>query len=92
MAYARVDALDLAEDWPPDLVVGGLIYLPGLMAARLEVPYVRQVWDIGPSKRAEQGLHPSWSALGLGGFPDPDLLIDTCPPSLVSKTLVTPVS
>jgi glycosyltransferase len=83
MASARVDALlDLAEDWPPDLVVGGLTYLPGLIAARLEVPYVRQVWDIGPSKRAGEGLQPELERLGLAGFPDPDLLIDTCPPSL----------
>src|SRR5579859_5106722 len=83
MARARVDALlDLAEDWPPDVVVGGLTYLPGLIAARLEVPYVRQVWDIGPSKRAEQGLRPELERLGLAGFPDPGLLIDTCPPSL----------
>jgi glycosyltransferase len=83
MARARVDALlNLAEDWPPDLVVGGLTYLPGLIAASLKVPYVRQVWDIGPSKRAEQGLQPELERLGLAGFPDPDLLIDTCPPSL----------
>ncbi|NED56381.1 glycosyltransferase family 1 protein, partial [Micromonospora aurantiaca] len=42
MAAARLDALlDLAEDWPADVVVGGLSYVPGLVAAHLKVPYVR---------------------------------------------------
>jgi glycosyltransferase len=83
IASARVEALlDLAEDWPPDLVVGGLTYVPGLLAARLEVPYVRQVWDIGLPRRAEEELRADLERLGLAALPDPDLFIDPCPPSL----------
>jgi UDP:flavonoid glycosyltransferase YjiC (YdhE family) len=86
-ASARLDALlDLAQAWRPDLVIGGPSYVPGLLAARLGVPYVRQVWDIGPmaanERRAADELKPELSRLGLTGLPDPVLFIDLCPPPL----------
>ena len=86
MTSARLGALlDLAEDWPPDLVVGGLSYLPGVLAARLKVPYVRQAWDVpraDMARRAEEELRPELDRLGLPGLPVPALFIDVCPPSL----------
>jgi glycosyltransferase len=86
MTSARLDAmLDLAEDWPPDLVVGGLSYVPGLVAARHKVPYVRQAWDVPTADmkhRAEDEVRPELKRLGLAELPDPDLYIDVCPPSL----------
>jgi glycosyltransferase len=88
MASARLDALlDLAEDWPPDLVVGGLSYVPGLLATRLKVPYVRQAWVpmADMDRRAKEDLRPELERLGLAGPPDPALFIDLCPPSLRSS-------
>ncbi len=87
MTSARLDALlDLAEDWPPDLVVGGLSYLPGVLAAALKVPYVRQAWDIAAvldvNSRALRELEPVLNRLGQTGLPEPALFIDVCPPSL----------
>jgi glycosyltransferase len=89
MASAELGPLlDLAEDWPPDVIVGGsMSYAAGLLAASLEVPYVRQIEylrvpTMGVDPVAEEGLRPELERLGLAGFPDPDLLIDACPPSL----------
>ncbi|WP_216906578.1 nucleotide disphospho-sugar-binding domain-containing protein [Nocardia noduli] len=88
MAVAGMPALrQLAEDWRPDLVVGGsLSYAAGLLARELDLPYVRHAWDaiettdIDPG--AEQELRPELAELGLDGLPAPDLFIDVCPPSL----------
>lgn len=85
MASARLDALlDLAEDWAPDLVVGDLSYVAGLLATRLKVPYVRQSWipEADMDRRAEEELRPELERMGLPGLPVPDLFIDVCPPSL----------
>ena len=89
MASARLGALlDLTEDWTPDLVVGGLSFVPGVLAACLKVPYVRQAWIPGTNpdrdRRAEEELQPELERLGLQGLPVPDLFIDVCPPSLRS--------
>ncbi|GAA0358079.1 DUF1205 domain-containing protein [Actinoallomurus spadix] len=89
MASAEWDALlDLVEDWPPDLVVGGsMSYAAGLLATHLKVPYVRHaeylripMAEIDPV--AEEGLRPDLERLGLANLPDPDLFIDVSPPSL----------
>lgn len=86
LSSARLGALmDLAEDWPPDLVVGGLSYVPGVLATRLQVPYVRQAWDVPRAdmkRKAEEELRPELDSLGLAGLPDPDMFIDVCPPPL----------
>lgn len=89
-AAARLDALlELAADWPPDLVVGGLSPVPRLVAARLKVPYVRHVWYILPmvtnDRRFEEELEPEMRRLGVPELPDPALFIDLCPPSLRSS-------
>ncbi|OKH96185.1 glycosyltransferase [Streptomyces uncialis] len=81
-AAARLDALlELARDWTPDVVVGGLSYVPGLLAAHLDVPYVRHYWDIVPL-RDEPALPPLLERMGLTGPPEHALFIDVCPPCL----------
>lgn len=89
MGTAGLEALlDLAKDWPPDLVVGSsMSYSAGLLATRLNVPYVRQaeylaipVTGIDPG--AEDELRPELERLGLAGLPEPALFIDTTPPSI----------
>ncbi|MFJ9821211.1 nucleotide disphospho-sugar-binding domain-containing protein [Streptomyces sp. NPDC101151] len=86
-ASGRLDALlNLAEDWPPDLVIGALSHVPRLLAAHREIPYVRQVWYIDPmghrDRRAVEELRPELKRLRLAELPDPALFIDVCPPSL----------
>ncbi|HEY3610278.1 MAG TPA: nucleotide disphospho-sugar-binding domain-containing protein [Pseudonocardiaceae bacterium] len=90
MGLAALDAtLELAGDWRPDVVVGGAMsYAAPLVAARIGVPYVRHAWDtistatVDPG--AEEELLPELRKLGLDGLPDPDVFLDTCPPSLAS--------
>ncbi|MEV7525740.1 nucleotide disphospho-sugar-binding domain-containing protein [Streptomyces sp. NPDC091371] len=79
--------LELAGHWRPDVVVGGtLSYVAPLLAAHLGVPHVRQTWDAIDADDIHRGagaeLAPDLAALGLDRLPDPDLLIDICPPSL----------
>jgi UDP:flavonoid glycosyltransferase YjiC (YdhE family) len=82
MPSARLAALlDLAGDWPPDLVVGGLSHIPGLLAAHRKALYVRHYWDIVPL-RPEEGLQPELERLGLRAPPEADLFVDVCPPCL----------
>ncbi|MCO5975035.1 nucleotide disphospho-sugar-binding domain-containing protein [Actinoallomurus soli] len=86
---ARLDALvNLAQDWPPDLVIGGtLSHVAGMLAAHLKIPYARQAWEIGPmppefARRIAEGIRPDLDRLGLASLPDPNLFLDVCPPSL----------
>ncbi|MFZ3560692.1 MULTISPECIES: glycosyltransferase [unclassified Streptomyces] len=86
-ATVRLDALlELAGQWTPDVVVGGLSHVPRVLAARLGVPYVRHIWHIAPMARRDRTavaeLQPELARLGLAELPDPDLFIDLCPPSL----------
>ncbi|MFJ5265749.1 glycosyltransferase [Streptomyces sp. NPDC088387] len=86
-ATTRIDALlELAGQWAPDLVVGGLSHVPRVLAARLKVPYVRHIWHIAPMARRDRTaiaeLQPQLERLGLTELPDPDLFIDLCPPAL----------
>ncbi len=89
MACAGLDALlDLAEDWPPDLVIGSsMSYSAGLLATHLKVPYVRQAEYLaipitGIDPGAEEELQPELERLGLTELPGPALFIDATPPSL----------
>ncbi|MCO5967863.1 glycosyltransferase [Actinoallomurus soli] len=86
-ATDRLDALlDLAEVWTPDLVVGGLSHVPRVFAARIKVPYARQVWHVASmadrDRTAEEMLQPELERLGLGELPGPGMFINLCPPSL----------
>lgn len=89
MARAELDTLrELAGAWPPDLVVGtSMSYAAGLLAARLEVPFVRHAEYLaipvaGIDEGAEDGLRGELKELGLGGLPRPERYLDVCPPSL----------
>jgi UDP:flavonoid glycosyltransferase YjiC (YdhE family) len=95
MASARLEAMvDLAEAWSPDVVVGGLSYIPGLLATRLKVPYVRQAWvpTADMPARAARDLRLELDRLGMAELPDPDLFIDVCPPSLRPSSAPAPAS
>ncbi|MFE0026796.1 glycosyltransferase [Amycolatopsis sp. NPDC059021] len=79
--------LAFARDWRPDVVIGGMLaYSAPLLAARLGVPYVRQAWDIHPTKLFDAGaahqLREELAELGFDGLPEPDLMIEIVPPSL----------
>jgi glycosyltransferase len=82
------ELLKLAQDWPPDVVVGSSqSYSAMLLAAELKVPYVRHVEYLGIpftgiAPGAEEELRPELKRLGLDGLLEPDLLIDSTPPSL----------
>lgn len=81
----------LGADWAPDIVIGGtLSYAAPLLAARLGVPYVRQMWDTLEATGYESGaaaeLVPVVERMGLPAIPEPDLRVDVCPPSLRSAT------
>ncbi|GAA0318958.1 glycosyltransferase [Actinoallomurus spadix] len=86
-AAVRLDALlELAEDWAPDLIVGGLSHVPRVFAARLGVPYVRQAWHFASMDRRDrtvlEGLAPEMRRLGVAELPEPAMFINLCPPSL----------
>jgi UDP:flavonoid glycosyltransferase YjiC (YdhE family) len=89
MACAGLNALqDLAEDWPPDVVIGSsMSYSAGLLATRLKVPYVRQAEYLaipitGIDPGAADELRPELEHLGLSGLPEPALFVDATPPPL----------
>ena len=78
MASAGLNTLlDLAEDWPPDVIVGSsMSYAAGLLAAHRKVPYVRQAEYLaipitGIDPGAEEGLRPDLERLELAGLPMP---------------------
>ncbi|PZG01207.1 glycosyltransferase [Micromonospora endophytica] len=79
--------LTFADQWRPDIVVGGsLVFAAPLVARYAGVPYVRQAVDMGEPRTidlaaaAELG---TWlGRLGYHEMPRADLFIDVCPPSL----------
>jgi hypothetical protein len=83
-----------AESWRPDLLLAdhtALIARP--LGALLGVPVVTHRWGVDPTgdlyrERARQQLQPLCEELGLPGLPDPDALVDPCPPSLQHESAV----
>ncbi|MFD6065851.1 MULTISPECIES: nucleotide disphospho-sugar-binding domain-containing protein [Amycolatopsis] len=89
MGAVTLDALiELAQDWRPDLIVGGPIsYAAPLLAAYLDVPFLVQAYDIndmnsGSDPGALEELQPELNRLKLDRIPDPVAFLDVCPPSL----------
>jgi hypothetical protein len=79
--------LRLADDWRPDLVVGGaLAFAAPLVAHHAGVPYVKHAVDMGEPRTIDLGaaaeLGPELERLGLYDMPRADLFVDTTPPSL----------
>ncbi len=89
-ATTRLDALlSLSRSWHPNVVVGGLSFVPRLLAACLAVPFVRHVWHVVPSanlaRKFEQEQQVEMDRLKLTDLPLPALDVDVCPPSLRSR-------
>jgi UDP:flavonoid glycosyltransferase YjiC (YdhE family) len=88
LAAYMVDGLEaLSALWRPDIVVGSTYHFaPALLAERLGIPFVKQTVELGRFplmlKAAQEELAPELDAAGLSGIPGPDLLLETCPPSL----------
>ncbi|MCV2458488.1 DUF1205 domain-containing protein [Streptomyces sp. ICN988] len=80
--------LEFAREWGPDLIVSEQMELAGqLVAGALGIPSVQHRWGVdplsGPSRAsARDFLFGTAERLGLDGLPDPDLLLDPCPPAL----------
>lgn len=80
--------LAVARRWHADVVLTDPLALVGRMVgAALGVPTVVHRWGIDPTggpftEAAGPLLAGLADRLGLGGLPDPDLVVDICPPSL----------
>ncbi|MFI0264714.1 nucleotide disphospho-sugar-binding domain-containing protein [Streptomyces sp. NPDC017056] len=83
------DFVRLGRDWEPDLVVTDPVEFGGLIVAgALGVPGVVHRW--GPDdftspllRRAKEQLHDLSVSHGAAGFPDPALVVDPSPTSLL---------
>jgi UDP:flavonoid glycosyltransferase YjiC (YdhE family) len=80
--------VDLAEQWQPDIVVGGTRnYGAALIAHRFGIPYVCQAWD-GLERvptdivYASDELRPELDELGLDRIPKEDLFVHITPQSV----------
>ncbi|GAA2448598.1 nucleotide disphospho-sugar-binding domain-containing protein [Streptomyces glaucus] len=79
---------DLAEAYRPELILADpLEYCSLIIGARLGVPVVHHRWTVdaisGPARRfVRPDFQELCERLGLTGLPDPDVLLDPCPPSL----------
>ncbi|MFI9724227.1 nucleotide disphospho-sugar-binding domain-containing protein [Streptomyces sp. NPDC052396] len=80
--------LEFAREWRPDLVVSEEVDFAGaVVAGALGVPLVRHRWGVDPlsgplTRLAAKLLGPMCRELGLPGLPEPDLILDPCPPGL----------
>ncbi|MGV4929383.1 DUF1205 domain-containing protein [Streptomyces sp. BHT-5-2] len=86
-AESLVQLREVAAGWRPDIVIGGPhAYAAALLAHELSVPWVRHTWaaldTVGIHVGSEGELQPELRQLGLDGIPQPDLLIDNCPPGV----------
>lgn len=83
----REPLLRLAEQWRPDVVVGGgIFYSAALLARELGLPAVQQPWGLLDSRVYDEAalevLRPALAELGLDAVPEPDIRLDVAPPSL----------
>ncbi|MFB6889250.1 nucleotide disphospho-sugar-binding domain-containing protein [Kitasatospora sp. NPDC056327] len=86
--YTVAQFLDFARSYRPDLIVSDpMEYASLLVGGILGVPVVQQRWGVdmisGPARRdVRPKARPLAERFGLPELPDPDLLLDPCPPSL----------
>lgn len=80
--------LEFARGYRPDLIVADPFeYASLIVGAVVGAPVVHHRWGVdeltGPARAAvREPLRELCARYGLAGLPDPDLLIDPCPPSL----------
>ncbi|MFF2080899.1 nucleotide disphospho-sugar-binding domain-containing protein [Kitasatospora sp. NPDC058162] len=80
--------LEYAEAYRPELIIADpLEYCSLIMGTVLDVPVVHHRWSVdeisGVARRSiRPDLQELCDSLGVPALPDPDLLIDPCPPSL----------
>jgi UDP:flavonoid glycosyltransferase YjiC (YdhE family) len=80
--------LEFAQGWEPDLVLyDHITYTGRLVAAGLGVPSVSHRWGVDPTAgpfedKVRADLLRTCAELGLPDFPEPDVLLDPCPPSM----------
>lgn len=88
LASRTVDeALALADDWHPDVVMSDPHGLTGgLVAGARDLPWVRLGFSMGSppvmGEAARSEVTPELERLGLSALPDPALTLDVCPPSV----------
>jgi len=81
--------LDVIDRWRPDLVLGEPhSYGAGIAAKAKGLPWVEHGVGLGYFREMDKAgadeLGPELAGLGLSGMPEPDLVLDPCPPSLRS--------
>ncbi|UQX05460.1 nucleotide disphospho-sugar-binding domain-containing protein [Streptomyces sp. RerS4] len=80
--------LDLARGFRPDLIVGDILEFTSLvLGGVLGVPVVHHRWGVDPLGdptllQAREAHRALCASVGLPALPEPDLLLDPCPPSL----------
>lgn len=82
------DYLDLARSFGPDLIVSDVLECNALIVGGvLGVPVVQQRWGVDPISgplraTARTALKDRCETHGLGGLPDPTVVLDPCPRGL----------
>ncbi|WP_042439892.1 nucleotide disphospho-sugar-binding domain-containing protein [Streptacidiphilus albus] len=80
--------LEVARQWRPDLVVGEQLEFASLVVGgALGIPVVRHRWGVDPLTALLRGaagffLDGLSRRHGLTSLPEPDLILDPCPPEL----------
>ncbi|MER7307064.1 nucleotide disphospho-sugar-binding domain-containing protein [Streptomyces griseoluteus] len=80
--------LDLARAFGPDLLVSDVLeYSALIVGGVLGVPVVQHRWGVDPLSeptrvQARETHADLCAALGLPGLPDPEIVLDPCPPTL----------
>lgn len=86
--YVLPEYLAFARAFRPDLVVADpMEYGSLVVGGALGIPVAHHRWGVdpisGPARRAmAPHLRRWWQDEGLAGLPDPDVIVDPCPPSL----------
>lgn len=81
------DLVDIFRTWGADVLVAGSQGHGAEIAARfLDIPFVRQSWDLFDVSGYDEYLHEEMAdelaKIGSHSLPDPSLKIDICPPGL----------
>ncbi|MCU1470918.1 MAG: novM [Glaciihabitans sp.] len=83
--------LDVATRWQPDVILSEPhAYSAGIASRVLGVPWVEHGVGLGYFREMDKSgaaeLEPELTGLGFAGLPDPDLVLEPCPRSLLPAT------